>query len=194
MPDIRNGNGSADYLITGFDLSSVALGDRLLFRAEWSGASDGGELFSSCRSWLRPRCRNRPASVFSAPRWPFWRCLLVASQRPPGRGKLRRYYPSGLTASAVCTPAPRRRTRPVVLGRRIPKSILGPLSPCGKPGQVWIARSSEAGQAPPSRLQQHRQACPARLPPVMVIAVAGVVETAWLERARPRLARCLAAV
>jgi hypothetical protein len=45
MPNIRNGNGSADYLITGFDLSSVNIGDRLLFRAQWSGASDGGESF-----------------------------------------------------------------------------------------------------------------------------------------------------
>jgi hypothetical protein len=45
MPNIRNGNGSADYLITGFDLSSVNVGDRLLFRAQWSGASDGGESF-----------------------------------------------------------------------------------------------------------------------------------------------------
>jgi hypothetical protein len=45
MPDVNNGNGFADYLLTGFDLSSVNLGDRLLFRAEWSGASDGGESF-----------------------------------------------------------------------------------------------------------------------------------------------------
>jgi len=45
MPDIRNGNGSADYLLTGFDLSNVDPGDRLLFRASWSGASDGGESF-----------------------------------------------------------------------------------------------------------------------------------------------------
>ena len=45
MPNIRNGNGSADYLITGFDLSNVNIGDRLLFRAQWSGASDGGESF-----------------------------------------------------------------------------------------------------------------------------------------------------
>jgi hypothetical protein len=45
LPDIRNGNGKGDYLLTGFDLSNVALGDRLLFRASWTGASDGGESF-----------------------------------------------------------------------------------------------------------------------------------------------------
>jgi hypothetical protein len=45
IPNIRNGNGSADYLITGFDLSSVMLGDRLLFRAAWDHATDGGESF-----------------------------------------------------------------------------------------------------------------------------------------------------
>lgn len=45
LPDINNGNGKGDYLLTGFDLSNVNVGDRLLFRAEWSGASDGGESF-----------------------------------------------------------------------------------------------------------------------------------------------------
>jgi len=46
LPDIRNGNGSADYLISGFNLSGLAhLGDRLLFQATWSGAVDGGESF-----------------------------------------------------------------------------------------------------------------------------------------------------
>ena len=46
MPDIRNGNGSADYLISGFNLSGlVNIGDRLLFQATWSGAVDGGESF-----------------------------------------------------------------------------------------------------------------------------------------------------
>lgn len=45
LPDINNGNGKGDYLLTGFDLSGIDLGDRLLFRAEWSGASDGGESF-----------------------------------------------------------------------------------------------------------------------------------------------------
>jgi hypothetical protein len=45
MPDRFNGNGKGDYLLTGFDLSNVAVGDRLLFRAQWSGASDGGESF-----------------------------------------------------------------------------------------------------------------------------------------------------
>jgi len=47
MPDIRNGNGSADYLISGFDLagSGLAAGDRLLFQASWDHAVDGGESF-----------------------------------------------------------------------------------------------------------------------------------------------------
>jgi hypothetical protein len=45
LPDINNGNGKGDYLLTGFDLSNVDVGDRLLFRAQWSGASDGGESF-----------------------------------------------------------------------------------------------------------------------------------------------------
>jgi hypothetical protein len=51
MPDIRNGNGSADYLITGFDLAAalasgaIAPGDRLLFQASWDHAVDGGESF-----------------------------------------------------------------------------------------------------------------------------------------------------
>lgn len=46
LPDIRNGNGSADYLISGFNLSGLAnFGDRLLFQATWSGAVDGGESF-----------------------------------------------------------------------------------------------------------------------------------------------------
>lgn len=46
LPDIRNGNGSADYLISGFNLSGLAnLGDRLLFQASWEHAVDGGESF-----------------------------------------------------------------------------------------------------------------------------------------------------
>jgi hypothetical protein len=47
MPDIRNGNGSADYLITGFNLSGAGIlpGDRLLFQASWDHAVDGGESF-----------------------------------------------------------------------------------------------------------------------------------------------------
>jgi hypothetical protein len=45
LPNIRNGNGSADYLITGFDLSNIAVGDRLLFQASWDHATDGGESF-----------------------------------------------------------------------------------------------------------------------------------------------------
>jgi hypothetical protein len=50
LPDIRNGNGKGDYLFTGFDLSSIDIGDRLLFRAKWTGASDGGEVSISWRS------------------------------------------------------------------------------------------------------------------------------------------------
>jgi hypothetical protein len=47
IPDIRNGNGSADYLITGFNLSAAGIlpGDRLLFQASWDHAVDGGESF-----------------------------------------------------------------------------------------------------------------------------------------------------
>jgi hypothetical protein len=45
LPDIRNGNGSADYLISGFDLSAINPGDRLLFQASWDHAVDGGESF-----------------------------------------------------------------------------------------------------------------------------------------------------
>jgi hypothetical protein len=47
MPDIRNGNGSADYLISGFNLagSGIQPGDRLLFQASWDHAVDGGESF-----------------------------------------------------------------------------------------------------------------------------------------------------
>lgn len=45
LPDIRNGNGSADYLISGFDLSAINPGDRLLFQATWDHAVDGGESF-----------------------------------------------------------------------------------------------------------------------------------------------------
>jgi hypothetical protein len=59
LPDIRNGNGKGDYLISGFDLSLgcrssgsfvladcvIQPGDNLLFHAAWSGASDGAESF-----------------------------------------------------------------------------------------------------------------------------------------------------
>lgn len=45
LPGIHNGNGAADYLLTGFDLSGINIGDRLLFRAQWHGAVDGGESF-----------------------------------------------------------------------------------------------------------------------------------------------------
>jgi len=45
LPDTANGNGKGDYLISGFDLSNVNPGDNLIFRASWSGASDGAESF-----------------------------------------------------------------------------------------------------------------------------------------------------
>lgn len=59
LPDIQNGNGKGDYLISGFDLSLgcrssgsfvlancvIQPGDSLLFHAAWSGASDGAESF-----------------------------------------------------------------------------------------------------------------------------------------------------
>jgi hypothetical protein len=59
LPDTANGNGKGDYLISGFDLSlgcrdsgsfvladcDIQPGDRLLFHAAWSGASDGAESF-----------------------------------------------------------------------------------------------------------------------------------------------------
>ena len=45
MPQVNQGNGTADYLISGFDLSSLDADTRLLFRASWSGAVDGGESF-----------------------------------------------------------------------------------------------------------------------------------------------------
>jgi len=45
MPDINPGNGHGDYLLTGFDLSGLNVGDRLIFRAQFSGATDGGDSF-----------------------------------------------------------------------------------------------------------------------------------------------------
>jgi hypothetical protein len=47
LPDINNGNGKGDYLITGFNLlaAGVQPGDNLIFRASWTGASDGAESF-----------------------------------------------------------------------------------------------------------------------------------------------------
>jgi len=61
LPDINNGNGKGDYLISGFDLSSVNIGDRLLFRAQWSGASDGGESF-----YLVPQLNAVPGPALGA--------------------------------------------------------------------------------------------------------------------------------
>lgn len=63
LPDINNGNGKGDYLLTGFDLSSVNVGDRLLFRASWSGASDGGESFYLV-PLLAPVATPLPATVW----------------------------------------------------------------------------------------------------------------------------------
>jgi hypothetical protein len=45
MPVVDNGNGKADYLISGFNLSGIPDDHLLIFRAQWSGASDGGESF-----------------------------------------------------------------------------------------------------------------------------------------------------
>jgi hypothetical protein len=45
LPDIRPGEGHGDYLLTGFDLSGLQLGDRLIFRAEFTGATDGPDSF-----------------------------------------------------------------------------------------------------------------------------------------------------
>jgi len=44
LPDIHNGNGKGDYLITGFNLAPY-IGDHFIFRAAWEGASDGAESF-----------------------------------------------------------------------------------------------------------------------------------------------------
>jgi hypothetical protein len=61
MPDIRNGNGSADYLITGFNLSSVNVNDRLLFQASWDHAVDGGESF-----YIVPQLAAVPGPIVGA--------------------------------------------------------------------------------------------------------------------------------
>jgi hypothetical protein len=45
MPDIRPGNGMGDYILSGFDLSSLQAGDRLIFSARFEGGTDGGESF-----------------------------------------------------------------------------------------------------------------------------------------------------
>ena len=47
LPDINNGNGKGDYLISGFDLlaAGVLPGDNLIFHAAWNNASDGAESF-----------------------------------------------------------------------------------------------------------------------------------------------------
>jgi hypothetical protein len=61
IPDIRNGNGSADYLITGFDLSGIQAGDRLLFQASWDHAVDGGESF-----YIVPQLAAVPGPIVGA--------------------------------------------------------------------------------------------------------------------------------
>jgi hypothetical protein len=45
LPDIRPGNGFGDYLITGFNLSGISAGDRLVFRAQFENATDGPDSF-----------------------------------------------------------------------------------------------------------------------------------------------------
>jgi hypothetical protein len=61
LPDIRNGNGDGDYLISGFDLSGINRGDALLFRASWTGATDGGESF-----YLVPQLAAVPGPIVGA--------------------------------------------------------------------------------------------------------------------------------
>jgi len=63
LPDIRNGNGSADYLISGFDLSAINPGDRLLFQATWDHAVDGGESFYIVPV-VNPRDKETSAGAF----------------------------------------------------------------------------------------------------------------------------------
>jgi hypothetical protein len=45
LPDIRPGNGMGDYLISGFNLTGDNLNDRIVFRAQFSGATDGPDSF-----------------------------------------------------------------------------------------------------------------------------------------------------
>lgn len=45
IPDIRPGNGFGDYLISGFNLTGDNIGDRVVFRAQFSGATDGPDSF-----------------------------------------------------------------------------------------------------------------------------------------------------
>jgi hypothetical protein len=45
LQDIHNGQGKGDYLLSGFDLSGVNAGDRLVFRAVLSNMSDGPDSF-----------------------------------------------------------------------------------------------------------------------------------------------------
>jgi hypothetical protein len=61
LPDIRNGNGDGDYLITGFDLSGINRGDSLIFRAAWDHATDGGESF-----YLVPQFNAVPGPIVGA--------------------------------------------------------------------------------------------------------------------------------
>jgi hypothetical protein len=61
LPGINNGNGKADYMLSGFDLSNVSLDSRLLFRAQWSGAVDGGESF-----YIVPEIQAVPGPIAGA--------------------------------------------------------------------------------------------------------------------------------
>jgi hypothetical protein len=47
MPDIQQGNGFADYLLSGFCLTCAGVmpGDNLIFRAQFDGATDGPDSF-----------------------------------------------------------------------------------------------------------------------------------------------------
>jgi hypothetical protein len=47
LPDIFNGNGKGDYLISGFNLAAAGVlpGDNLIFHAAWTNATDGAESF-----------------------------------------------------------------------------------------------------------------------------------------------------
>ena len=54
LPDIRNGNGKGDYLITGANLGGVNIGDRIVFRAGLSSMSDGPDSFYLVAQPLAP--------------------------------------------------------------------------------------------------------------------------------------------
>lgn len=63
LPDIHNGNGKGDYLISGFNLAAAGVlpGDNLIFHASWTGASDGAESF-----YLVPQITAVPLPIAGA--------------------------------------------------------------------------------------------------------------------------------